>query len=513
MGVKTSARSTVNTKKVGDYAVIYNAKDNAGNKAIRKTRGVFVRDTTKPWIALKGKKALVHYSEDNFHEPGVVYGDSCDKSLKNHSARWNKKFNDRKLGTYVRTYSVKDASGNKKATTRKYTIVDNKIPILKIVGKSVQTFEATRDAEYSDRGANCQDYVDGILNHAVEITGDTVNFRIPATYTVKYNCQDLSGNAATEVTRKVVVRDTTCPTVKLLGKNMNYIEAGFPYVDAGATATDSLDGDITKKVFTDGDTVNTAQAFYSRRSCKDIKGEYAAAKTGEYYITTSVKGAFKRVLVWCDMKNSKTYFQCTNCKRVKKAYAKDQGSCASKGLKMAKFTKKEKAVALAKFGKLYFSTASTDDYLCSTSVMGGVKNAQQSRKTYANKITRSEAGKYVIFFHVTDKAMNAECTTYKRTVVVKDTLPPVITLHLNKKLIHQSAARQTGLGGEKNPAGTKANPFISDWRNTKRVKNSFMAESATSVNGWVIGAIASAVTGVALLGFSASKTTQVSVPV
>jgi len=39
-----------------------------------------------------------------------------------------------------------------------------------------------------------------------------------------------------------------------------------------------------------------------------------------------------------------------------------------------------------------------------------------------------------------------------------------------------------------------------------------MAES-TSANGWLIAAVASAVTGVALLGFSSKRTNQVMVPV
>jgi len=39
-----------------------------------------------------------------------------------------------------------------------------------------------------------------------------------------------------------------------------------------------------------------------------------------------------------------------------------------------------------------------------------------------------------------------------------------------------------------------------------------MAEKQTSVNGWLIGAVASAVAGVALLGMSAKKI-AVSVPV
>jgi len=38
-------------------------------------------------------------------------------------------------------------------------------------------------------------------------------------------------------------------------------------------------------------------------------------------------------------------------------------------------------------------------------------------------------------------------------------------------------------------------------------------QSTSSVNGWVLGAAASAVTGLALLGFSAKKSTVTTVPV
>jgi len=58
--------------------------------------------------------------------------------------------------------------------------------------------------------------------------------------------------------------------------------------------------------------------------------------------------------------------------------------------------------------------------------------------------------------------------------------------------------------------GSVANPF------NKGVHIPLMAEeaSAASVNGWVLGAIASAVTGLALLGYSQRKTTvATSVPV
>ena len=46
------------------------------------------------------------------------------------------------------------------------------------------------------------------------------------------------------MTRTVDVVDTTIPVITLIGANPQTIEAGSPYVELGATATDNYDGDI-----------------------------------------------------------------------------------------------------------------------------------------------------------------------------------------------------------------------------------------------------------------------------
>ena len=69
--------------------------------------------------------------------------------------------------------------------------------------------------------------------------------------------QTLAGNAAAEVTRTVTVVDTTVPVITLLGEDPVTIEVGDTYTDAGATATDNFDGDITSSIVTVS-TVNTA---------------------------------------------------------------------------------------------------------------------------------------------------------------------------------------------------------------------------------------------------------------
>jgi len=556
-------KDRVNTNMVGDYVVVYVASDKAGNQAKRVKRTVTVRDTVKPVIKLNGKAFIVVHSETKRPEPGARVWDSCDTRLnakigaKKYKMSWKgKKYTDRKIGNYIRKYSTKDQSGNKNSITRTFKVIDVTAPIMVLHGKEIDTVEAKNGATYHDNGATCEDYVDGkvsckhtpkdqfvkgsskVCHHhkgdksyivkkgSMIIKEGKINMAVPGIYKLKYSCMDESANLATR-TRVVHVRDTTCPIVTMLGKALLNVEAGFAYTDKGAKAHDNLDGDITKKIQTDGDTVDTANAFYSRASCKDIKINYPTAKTGYYFITRFVSRTnYKRVNVWCDMKgkNALTFKPCINCAiRVRTPYAgkSSKNSCAKWGLKIAKLSKYQLESAKGKWSKgiNFFPThrGTTDDYMCSTNdefwKHDQFTNSAKATR-YTGAIQRAEAGKFFIEYHVKDKAGNTECVSPHRVVIVRDTLAPVITLHLKKQLIHKGASAKKGLGGQRNPAGTKRNPNIGKWEGGRAGsffgKNRFMAETS-SVNGWMIGAIASAVTGVALLSFSAKSSTTIEV--
>jgi hypothetical protein len=56
---------------------------------------------------------------------------------------------------------------------------------------------------------------------------------------------------------KPTPKDTTVPTITLIGKEANFLNLGTAYVEEGATAIDDVDGDITSNIVTSG-TVNTA---------------------------------------------------------------------------------------------------------------------------------------------------------------------------------------------------------------------------------------------------------------
>merc|ERR1712167_482934 len=107
---------------------------------------------------------------------------------------------------------------------------------------------------------------------------------------------------------------------------------------------------------------------------------------------------------------------------------------------------------------------------------------------------------------VSDDALNPQVQVQQRTIIVQDTLAPEISLKAettegNWETLHVSSANDLGVNDEQNLAGVAmSNPFI----NTNLV----MAETATSgANTWVVGGVASALTGLALLAFSQSKTT------
>ncbi len=134
------------------------------------------------------------------------------------------------------------------------SIVDTTAPVITLLGDDTVTVEV--GSVYTDAGATAIDNYDGDITSSI-VTVNPVDTNAIGTYIVTYNVSDVSGNAALEVTRTVNVVDTTLPVITLLGDNPATIEAGDTYTDAGATATDSYDGDITSSIVTVS-TVNTA---------------------------------------------------------------------------------------------------------------------------------------------------------------------------------------------------------------------------------------------------------------
>lgn len=531
------ATNPINIMHTVDQVITYTGEDSNGNPAKPQTRIVSVRDTTPPVLEVTPctEGACTHEagSPKAWQDPGAVCKDTCDPSPKMEDAtdsdlaaypKWDRKFDDKVLGTYKRTYRCKDKAGHITEAYRYVKVVDTTKPVITIkpcatapkLGRPHCLEEASLTGVFTDPGAKCWDQRDGTI--AMAPPAGIANLGKVGSYDITYTCKDAVGNVETAV-RTVVVVDTTKPVISLKGKKVEYVEAGFPWSDPmvncqSGCAMDNIDGDLSKRIVATGGTVNTVNAFAKFRTCAEIKTAFAKVSkgfkpSGYYTLSMKIAGKIQLQKVWCDMSNGMTYFPLENAAPVR-AYNSNNGDCATVGMQMAQFVNKQAYLNVrAQFGSSYFldgwrqTTVKSTKYICSTNG----KVYKHSTLATVGDIRHAVPGEYTIKYDVKDNSKNA-ATTVTRKVVVRDTLPPVIVMSLPQNGgQHISDSSATGLNGVANPAGLAAhNPFISS-------AVSLMAEdTTTSVNGWFIGAIASAVAGVALLSMS-RRETATSVPV
>jgi hypothetical protein len=131
---------------------------------------------------------------------------------------------------------------------------DSTAPIITLNGEAIATVNL--NSTYTDAGATATDEVDGDLTSSIVTTG-VVNTSIEGNYIITYTVSDTSGNTATATRQVVVEGDTTAPVITILGEADVSINQYTPYIDAGATATDNVDGDLTSSIVTTG-VVNTS---------------------------------------------------------------------------------------------------------------------------------------------------------------------------------------------------------------------------------------------------------------
>ena len=245
--------STVNTDAVGSYSVTYSVSDSNGNVAVEVLRAVNVVDTTVPVITLSGDSTVTHESKETYVDGGARASDTLDGNLTG-TVKSVSTVNTDAVGSYSVTYSVSDANGNVAVeVVRVVNVVDTTVPVITLSGDSTVTHEAK--GAYVDAGAKASDTLDGDLSSSVTRVS-TVKKDAVGSYSVTYSVSDANGNAAVEVVRAVKVVDTTVPVITLSGSSTVTHEAKGVYVDAGAKASDTLDGDLSSSV-TRVSTVNT----------------------------------------------------------------------------------------------------------------------------------------------------------------------------------------------------------------------------------------------------------------
>jgi len=123
------------------------------------------------------------------------------------------------------------------------TTTDTIAPVITLNGEATLTLNV--GDIYTEAGATATDNVDGTVT---VVTTGSVDTAAVGTYTVTYTATDVAGNEGTNTrtvtVSAVVVPDTTAPVITLNGEATLTLNVGDIYTEAGATATDNVDGTV-----------------------------------------------------------------------------------------------------------------------------------------------------------------------------------------------------------------------------------------------------------------------------
>ena len=232
------ATGTVDMLNVGTYTIFYNVKDSKGLAAVEKTREVKVISSCSD-------------GKDNDGDGKIDY--PADTGCENPN----------------------DDS-------------ENQAPTLTLLGDVIMNI--FMGSTFTDPGATATDTEDGDLTPKI-VKGGAVNTSTLGTYFLTYGVTDSGGLSAPTTTRTVNVVPEGCtancgggggtdnarPIITLKGANPLVVTQGTTFVDPGATAFDSEDGDLTAKIV-NGGTVDTSKLgdYLLTYDVSDSKGLPAA---------------------------------------------------------------------------------------------------------------------------------------------------------------------------------------------------------------------------------------------
>jgi hypothetical protein len=236
----------VDNKKTGSYLLTYRVTDQAGNAAPSVQRTVAVNDTLAPIVTVNGDLNVnLECGAGPYNDQGATANDKCDGVL---TATPDRLPDPKATGSTTIKYTATDKAGRvgTSSTSRTVTVSDTLAPTLALKGPAILPLECA--TPYVEQGASANDLCAGTLDGFVQITG-SVNSMNPQDYTLTYNVKDPIGLSAPAVSRKVEVRDTTKPSITVLGPlNDTHACGTGPYVDPGATANDLCYGNLTAAI-------------------------------------------------------------------------------------------------------------------------------------------------------------------------------------------------------------------------------------------------------------------------
>jgi parallel beta-helix repeat protein len=225
-------------------------------------------------VVLNGNETIVLEVFSEFRDPGAAAHDATQADLTNRITITST-VNTSIIGTYYVTYEVSDASGRVSSARRTVRVVDFSPPVITLMGESPMLIEVNEG--FIDPGAVVSDNYDVSAQASLKAESTVDSSRV-GDYEVAYSASDSSGNSARPVRRVVRVRDTTPPTIVLLGDNPYHIRLGAVYTEPGASASDNYDADVRSKLSVRG-SVDTSKpgVYHLSYALRDSAGNSATS--------------------------------------------------------------------------------------------------------------------------------------------------------------------------------------------------------------------------------------------
>jgi hypothetical protein len=200
--LKVIVSNSVDTAVVGTYILTYNCTDSSGNKSTPLTRTVYVEDTIKPVITLKGSDTMQVPVGTPYVELGATVTDNY--CLLSHNVKISGTINSNVLGTYILNYDIADCEGNQAITVHRYVqVIDNIAPIITLIG--VANRQVYRWQSYIEEGYTVSDNFWPRNKIQVDTLGNFVNTNFTGLYTIQYKATDGSGNVGYSAIRTIEV--------------------------------------------------------------------------------------------------------------------------------------------------------------------------------------------------------------------------------------------------------------------------------------------------------------------
>ncbi len=269
----------------GDFEIRFEYSD-ADPNGVYETQILYLTvnpgpDTEAPVITLLGNPTETVSFGTIYTDAGATAQDDTDGDITSSIVTSNP-VNTNVAGTYTITYNVQDTAGNLATQVTRTVIVNPATPNNPPTITSTPVTQVDENTAYSYQ-VIATDADNDTLTYAFDdaptwlsidfatglIAGIAPSVTSDTEYNIEIAVEDEEGDEAHQIFTLTVnnIPDTTPPTITLLGNSPVTVELGSTYTDAGATASDNVDGNITTSIVivnpVDTNTIGTYTITYN----------------------------------------------------------------------------------------------------------------------------------------------------------------------------------------------------------------------------------------------------------